>query len=439
MTEHPGRDRFIPFRKRDVCQMLLDDGGLKTDDAMHDFQDFCKMVESIFHFEFHRKLEHLKDSYFPINPDLQKSDKFTPEEIDECNAELFGTLREVLDHANYDEISAEEVARAYESDSALKAKIRIDMEDFESIQFFSRGRRMERVEQRQYYGLKKQVSEHEILERVVLLVRFKPKEYFDGKKRRDITFEPGSTMVKLFKDVPKEDLEILFPNSRVTMGMKDKLILAVPAVAGGVPLLVSKVLPAMIVIFVIAGAYFGVEGKVEKNQLKQAIAAFSALAALGGFCLKQWMKYKNKRYQFQKELTDNLYYRNLVNNVGVFHSLVDSAEESECKEAFLAYYFLHTAAEDLTEQELDELIESWFEKKHGCKLDFECDDAVRKLEELNLLEMNGDGVLKVPPFSEALRRLDEIWDNYFQYHNEPGNDMRRQACDRAESRGRSPR
>jgi hypothetical protein len=250
---------------------------------------------------------------------------------------------------------------------------------------------------------------------VVLLVRFKHEDHFDAKRLKELPFEPGTTMVKLFKDVPKEDLEMLFPNSQIAMAMKDKLLLAVPALGGIVPLLVTKVLPAIIVIFVVVSAYFGVEGKVEQNQLKQAIAAFSALAALGGYCLKQWMKYKNKRYQFQKELSDNLYFRNLVNNVGVFHSLVDAAEESECKEAFLAYYFLSTSNEDLTEPELDAKIERWFQDKHNCKLDFECDDALKKLERFNLLEKRADNVLKVPIFEDALKRLDAIWDDYFQY------------------------
>jgi len=418
MPEHAERDRFIPFRRRDVIRMLLDDGGLKTDGAKQDFDRFCRILESIFHFEFHQKLEAMKDSYFPMNPDLKKQREYSRDELDQASDELFETLEEVLNHANYNEIPAEQIAAACETSAALKVKIRIDMDEFETIRFFYRGRFMEQKEERKRFGLKKLVSEHEVLERVVLLVRFKPEEHFNEKRRKELPFEPGSTVVKLFKDVPTGDLEMLFPNSRVAMAIKDKLLIAVPAVGGMVPLVATKVLPAVIVMFVVLSAYFGVEGKVEQNQLKQAIAAFSALAALVGYCLKQWMKYKNKRYQFQKELSDNLYFRNLVNNVGVFHSLVDAAEESECKEAFLAYYFLTISNSDLTESELDATIERWFENKHNCKLDFECDDALKKLERFNLLEKGPDNVLKVPHFQDALKRLDTIWDDYFQYANE---------------------
>tara|TARA_B110001469_G_C9327329_1_gene174897 strand:- start:313 stop:468 length:156 start_codon:yes stop_codon:yes gene_type:complete len=48
-----------------------------------------------------------------------------------------------------------------------------------------------------------------------------------------------------------------------------------------------------------------------------------------------------------KTLTDNLYFKNLDNNTGVFHRLIDAAEE-EGKEVILAYYFLLKANKALT-------------------------------------------------------------------------------------------
>ncbi len=417
MADNASRKRFIPLGKSDVIRMILEDGGLKTEQEKLGFEKFCDMMAGIFHFEFHEKLEKLKDLYFPMNPDLKRRCTLSSEDVEASNAELFRTLREVLDKANYEEVDAEGIAAARRYHAAMTAKVVIDFDDFETVQLFWRGRRRDLLERPTFFGLKKERFEHDILERVVLLVRFKPPEYFESKKRRNLPFEPGTTLIKLFKDVPKHDLEILFPNSRVTLGLKDALLLLVPAIVGGIPLLVSKVLPALIIVFVLVGAYFGVAGRVQEDKLKQVIAAFSAAVALGGFCLKQWMKYKNKRYQFQKELSDNLYFRNLVNNVGVFHFLIDSAEEEECKEAFLAYYFLYTADKDLTGPELDSVVERWFETKWGCSINFECDDAVGKLKRLNLLQERQDAVLKVFGFPEALGKLDEIWDGYFPYGN----------------------
>ena len=97
-------------------------------------------------------------------------------------------------------------------------------------------------------------------------------------------------------------------------------------------------------------------------------------------------------------------------------ALVDGAEEEEFKEATMAYYFLLKSDQKLTEPELDNLIEEWLEEKHNVKVDFEVDDALGKLEKLNLLERDDRGVLSVPSLDEALRRMDFIWDNYFDYN-----------------------
>ncbi|WP_369817760.1 DUF3754 domain-containing protein [Planktothricoides sp. SR001] len=48
------------------------------------------------------------------------------------------------------------------------------------------------------------------------------------------------------------------------------------------------------------------------------IASGSLLVTLGGFAFKQYNSYKNKQIQFQKNVTETLFFRNLAINVGVF-------------------------------------------------------------------------------------------------------------------------
>ena len=116
-----------------------------------------------------------------------------------------------------------------------------------------------------------------------------------------------------------------------------------------------------------------------------------------------------------KTLSDNLYFKNLDNNMGVFYHLIDAAEEEEVKEAVLAYYFLLTANERLTKKELDRRIENWLAEKWNCQIDFEIGDAVNKLERLELIH-NDAGYLRCLPLGDAKRQLDSIWDNFFQYN-----------------------
>ncbi len=115
--------------------------------------------------------------------------------------------------------------------------------------------------------------------------------------------------------------------------------------------------------------------------------------ALGGFVMRQWVKYQRQSLKYQIELNDNVYYRNINNNAGIFDYIIGAAEEQECKEAFLAYYFLHTAPAPPTADELDGRIEAWLRDTFGVDLDFEVDDALAKLERLGLLSAMASGSL----------------------------------------------
>jgi hypothetical protein len=158
--------------------------------------------------------------------------------------------------------------------------------------------------------------------------------------------------------------------------------------------------------------WMGLKENEPRIQQQHLIALGAGLGALGGFLFRQINKFKNRKIRFMKALSENLYFKNLDNNAGVFYHLIDAAEEEEFKEAVLAYYFLLTTKQDLTKHQLDDRIEKWFEDKWNCSIDFEIDDAMRKLEQLELISRDGD-TLRCKPLLEAKRRLDDIWDNYF--------------------------
>ena len=95
-------------------------------------------------------------------------------------------------------------------------------------------------------------------------------------------------------------------------------------------------------------------------------------------------------------------------------NLITNAEEEEVKEAVLAYYFLLTNDVSLSEENLDRMIELWFEKNRNCSLDFDIEDAIHKLQRLGLAHKESD-LWTVIPLNEATRKLDEIWDGYYKF------------------------
>ncbi|MFT5521943.1 MAG: hypothetical protein ACI9IA_002549, partial [Enterobacterales bacterium] len=170
---------------------------------------------------------------------------------------------------------------------------------------------------------------------------------------------------------------------------------------------------SIILIASLIGFWFGLSTQpVELNQTA-IMTLFAGIAALGGYFWKQFSSFKNRKLQFMQSLTQNLYFKNLDNNAGVFHRLANDAEEEECKEAILAYYFLLTNDIALTRKELDKKIEHWLSSKWDCKVDFEIDDALNKLIALNLINLDGEK-LHVHSLEKSIQILDQRWDDYFK-------------------------
>ncbi len=72
MSEYKDLTHYIPFRKVDILEMMLSDGGLKTYEDRENFKRLAEILESRLHFDFHRKLEILKNNYYPMNPDVDR-------------------------------------------------------------------------------------------------------------------------------------------------------------------------------------------------------------------------------------------------------------------------------------------------------------------------------------------------------------------------------
>jgi hypothetical protein len=324
-------------------------------------------------------------------------------------------LTAILNAANFQKITETDLEEALKEESLFKIRLGVEFKDFEEVLFYQRGETTKKETLVKFFGLKKAPITFTNYERVVIYIKFKEQDYFKAKKQKNLYFTPGSTIIKLFQNVPKADLEMLFPNSEVRMKTIDKLIIGVPAAISGIVLTATKLGGTILLIAAVISFWLGLTQKEVKIEQQHLIALALGLATVGGFLFKQINKFKNRKIKFMKALSDNLYFKNLDNNTGVFHHLVDTAEEEEFKEAILAYYFLLAEDRDLTITELDETIERWFENKHNCRINFEIEDALQKLERWNLVNRDRK-IIRAKNMNDAMQQLDKIWDNYFPYH-----------------------
>ena len=125
-------------------------------------------------------------------------------------------------------------------ESLFKIRLAVDFDDFEEVIFYRRGESRKKETLVNFFGLKKTPIEFTNYDRVAIYLKFKEADYFEGKKRNSLYFTPGATVIKLFQNVPKADLEMLFPNSQVRMKTIDKLIIGVPAAVSGVVVVATK-------------------------------------------------------------------------------------------------------------------------------------------------------------------------------------------------------
>ena len=180
------RQRFLPIGKHDVVDLCAADPRLPVGDRPA-FRDFCRIVESVFHFEFHARLEHLKRCHAPFDPDRPAAPLCPPTDTERPPAAGPGRGP----------------ARTAAGDRA----------------------------------------------------------WFDGQRRRDLPFVPGATVLKLFRNVPAADLEMLFPNTEVRIKPLDMLLIGVLAAVGGIVVWMTKLLGTLLLLGSLLAFWLGLRAR----------------------------------------------------------------------------------------------------------------------------------------------------------------------------------
>jgi hypothetical protein len=409
------REHFIPVRKVDVLNALNGAGGLQAPSDREKFRQLCRMLGAIYHYEYYDQLERLREDYFYFDPETDGHSRADRATIERAYRDLIVALTGVLHDANFIEVAHEDIERAHREDALVRVKIHASLDDYREIRFFRRGSHKETVDVRRWFGLRKREVDIQVCDDVVMLITVKetPPDTKRGKagRTRKAKLRPGAVLLKYFQNIAGADLNALFPDVRVGMSLRDQLTLGVPALIGGIPILI-KLAQTLTVLFLVTGFYLGLSSSIRDDEWAGALAALGGLVALGGFFVQQWIRFQRQTLLHEKAISDNIYFRNVNNNVGVFDTIIGEAEDQECKEAFLAYHFLLASGGEKTARELDRRIEGWLKQAFGIDLDFECSDALSKLESLGLLRRD-DERLSVLPLDAALARLDRVWSDFF--------------------------
>jgi hypothetical protein len=423
ITEYD-KERFIPIGKQEIVADLLAAPHWNAEEQQQ-FCEFCQIFAALYHYKFHSHLEEMKRCYSPFDPDtdIVTQSEFSDEEEQKRHNILIDEMRQLLNHANYEELTVDDINKAMNADSYYGVSVSVDLRDFVEMITYYRGASTKVEYKRTWRSLffSKERFEIPIYKRLFLLIKFKAEdkrfqEFLDEQeldkdemgdfqmKVRKTLWKSKQNMpqgvtdehafIKLFKNMPRSDLAMLFPNQRVRFRLFDKIKLAV---TGG------------------GGTIFGIFTTITKVAVAvNPITILLAFGGLIGIIIRQIMGIFTERNKYMMVLSRNLYFHNMNNNVGVINYLIDMAEEEEGKEAILAYYFLHTLRDkNYTLEALDREIENYIQDKYGLAIDFEVDDGVRKLRDEGILIEQEGGILKVLDLHKTCVRLDKKWDDFF--------------------------
>jgi len=287
-VRQPGGDaaeRAVPVRKSDIVDALAAGGGFADDTEREKFRRLCALLASIYHYEYFAALERLRNDYYYFNPEAAPHAALDNVALDRSYADLIATLDKVLKDANFVELPHAEIGAAHGGRTVLRVEIKAPLDDFRDVRFYRRGRHVEQFEVAEWLGLRRRKVEAEVYDDVVMIAAMKPQ--VEIVSRRELKalerrkMRPGSVLLKCFRNVASADLNALFPNVRVVMSNADKLYLGVPAIAGGIPILIN-IYTTITVLFLVLGFYLGVSASVEDKDMKAALAALSGMVALGG-------------------------------------------------------------------------------------------------------------------------------------------------------------
>ena len=367
-------DHFIPVSTSGLVSRLAKSGlDLKS-------ATIIQQIRQLLSYQFSERLIELKKQYQPFDPDRELLDENNPSSEQDTTIQA---ISDILAKANYTRLNQGQIEEALLESSPYGLELKIDFEAFSHVSLFYRGKAQTTLQVRDWKTLwlkQKPVNELQY-QRLLLLLSY-----------RDDSKKPG-IYLKLFKNILQPDSEMLFPDCKIRMKKLDKLKLAVTG-GGGT-----------------AGGLFATISKISA-----AINPWTTVIAVAGFAALLWRQISKifiQKTRYMMTLAQNLYFKNLDNNSGAITYLLDQARQEEIKEAILAYALIKLKSVDTLEK-LDDACEQWFMEQFGQGIDFDVEDALRKLDTLGIIEIN-EGLISAPGEDQISTNLEKRWIALFNH------------------------
>lgn len=374
---------YIPLRISDLVDILLTEAGTPEhppfDRSQHAaFRALAAALTLRLDANYRGLHQTLKDAYDIFDPDVETlrlgdiDDSDYRQRLDR----LFTSVTVLLERGGFHRMTREEIELTMQGSSYWGIEMDVCWEVFDRVEVFYRGRGLGWRQRRPWWKLfHPQDVEVPTFRRVVLILKQQP------HRRLGPHADTLHVFMKIFKDIPQMDVEMLLPGTRLRMPKMERGKLGGVAL-GSLAWLIFKIIP-MIGSNILTGGI---------------LALLSPLFLILGYGYKTIVSFRVSQRSYMLQLTQSLYYQNLDSNAGVLHRLFDEAAEQDVRQTLLAYYFLlrFAGAAGWTPDELDKAVESDLERRVGRPVEVDTNEALARLLRLKMIQRVGERHVAFP-------------------------------------------
>ncbi len=404
-------EKFIPVDRSDIIERSLQrffDLGQRVL-AAQVIRYMCALRQA----ESAKILDELVTLYDAFNPD-DETVNLAEVSAAERKAQLENLKEKVIDlvsSANYNEIDKAALEKIFEEESPVGFLAEVDLAEFDFHLLFYRGAVKDKIKTKSWktLWLWERPIEVDAYRRLFLALKLKPfdvrvAELVKGgmgkwKAKRFVRSARGRLLenvseqtlhLKVFRRIPRSELEILFPNARIRFTLFDKLWLWIGSGGGAAAAIVTAALKVLALV---------------------VISPYILVVTIGGAIgaiFRTMSNILNTRTRYMAKLAKSLYFHNIGSNQSVLTLLTDDAEEEDIIEAVLTYSILlrhgHRGL-DAVKYEAEKFLKDEFD----VDVAFDIEDGCVHLRKLGLLVEDDQGHLRIRDLDDAREHLMAMW------------------------------
>ncbi|MEJ2116830.1 MAG: DUF3754 domain-containing protein [Alphaproteobacteria bacterium] len=408
---------FIPVSRTDIISVILAAGQWSSDNERALAESVLYKIGSLRQHQSGIMLNELSDLYDIFNPDDETVNigEVTLGEKLERRHEFSQRVKDLVTSANYRELSEEELADILTKMSPDGVRVEVDFSEFDMKLLFYRGEEDQKRSKGdiRWAFLRRVHYEVPIYKRLFMAIKFKAEEeriaelmqehnISEQKARKKLKqirsvippyVSTDHIYLKIFKEIPQHDVEMLFPNIRVKMKYRDKLQLGGSALLGTITWALGTATKLLVTAI-----------------LTPPMLALALISGFGGIMWAQIRNFFVTRDRYRMQLAQSLYFQNLANNQGALAVMVDDAEEEDVKEEILLFAHLRGHTVNYSQLEgVKENINAFLHANFGVDVQFDIYDALQRLIANGLVTQSHEGDLRTLSLTEANTHLFVRW------------------------------